>query len=163
MKAVVVYESFWGNTAGIARAVAEGLGPGVPALTTDEAVGDAIAGADLFVVGAPVLAFGLPAESVRKGLPDEKGAPSPADISHPSMRSWLDGLPKGAGRAVAFETRISWSPRGATSTIMKKLGRAGYTRLADDERFLVTGRFGPLKDGEIERARAWGARLASEM
>jgi flavodoxin len=28
MKAVVVYESLWGNTAAIARAIAEGIGPG---------------------------------------------------------------------------------------------------------------------------------------
>jgi hypothetical protein len=28
------------------------------------------------------------------------------------------------------------------------------------QKFVVTGRYGPLKDGEIERARQWGARLA---
>ena len=39
MKAVVVYESHWGNTAAVARAVAEGLGHGARALTTDEATG----------------------------------------------------------------------------------------------------------------------------
>jgi flavodoxin len=27
MKAIVVYESLWGNTAAIARAIAEGIGP----------------------------------------------------------------------------------------------------------------------------------------
>jgi hypothetical protein len=163
MKAIVVYESYWGNTAAIARAVAEGIGPDTPALDTDEATPEAIEGADLLVVGSPVLAFALPTEAVREGLPKEKDAPSVADISKPSLRAWLDGLPKGSGRAAAFETRISWSPRGATSTIMKKLRRAGYERLSDDERFLVTGRYGPLKEGEVERARAWGAELVAKV
>jgi len=27
MKAIVVYESYWGNTAAVARTIAEGLGP----------------------------------------------------------------------------------------------------------------------------------------
>ena len=32
MKAIVVYESLWGNTAAIARAIAEGIGPEARAL-----------------------------------------------------------------------------------------------------------------------------------
>ena len=39
MKAVVVYESHWGNTAEVARAIASGLGPETPVLGTDEATG----------------------------------------------------------------------------------------------------------------------------
>jgi flavodoxin len=35
MKALVVYESLWGNTAAIARAIAEGIGPDAQALATD--------------------------------------------------------------------------------------------------------------------------------
>ncbi len=34
MKAIVVYESLWGNTAAIARAIAEGIGSGARALST---------------------------------------------------------------------------------------------------------------------------------
>lgn len=47
MKAVLVYESLWGNTAAIARAVAKGIGPEPTALTTGEASAEAIAGANL--------------------------------------------------------------------------------------------------------------------
>jgi len=36
VKAVVVYESHWGNTAAVARAIAEGLGPEAQALSTAE-------------------------------------------------------------------------------------------------------------------------------
>jgi flavodoxin len=65
MKAIVVYESLWGNTAAIARAIAEGLGPEAQALSTAEASGAAIANADLVVAGAPVLAFKLPTDKLR--------------------------------------------------------------------------------------------------
>ncbi|MGE5590528.1 MAG: hypothetical protein ACM3ZA_07915 [Bacillota bacterium] len=41
MKAVVVYESHWGNTAAVARAIAAGMGPGAQALSTAEASGAA--------------------------------------------------------------------------------------------------------------------------
>ncbi|HEY5119653.1 MAG TPA: hypothetical protein VII90_09365, partial [Anaerolineales bacterium] len=60
MKAIVVYESLWGNTAAVARAIAEGLGSGAKALSTAEASAAALAGADLIVAGAPVLGFRVP-------------------------------------------------------------------------------------------------------
>lgn len=34
MKAVVVYESLWGNTKAVARVVADGTGPGTPTLAS---------------------------------------------------------------------------------------------------------------------------------
>ena len=42
MKAVVVYESLWGNTAQIARAVADGLGEGAVAMSTKDATPDVV-------------------------------------------------------------------------------------------------------------------------
>jgi flavorubredoxin len=160
MRAVVVYESHWGNTAAVARAIAEGIGPEATALNTDEAGTDALAGADLVVAGAPVIAFALPREGMREQI--AKGAekaPTPPDVSHPLLRAWLDGLRPGRGWGAAFETRIWWSPRGATGSIESKLKRAGYRLAAKGERFVVDGAYGPLKDGELERARAWGAQL----
>ena len=67
MKAVVVYESLWGNTAAVARAIAEGIGPEARALSTAEATGEAMTGVDLIVAGAPVLGFKLPTEKMRQG------------------------------------------------------------------------------------------------
>jgi flavorubredoxin len=160
VKAVVVYESHWGNTAAVARAIAEGLGPEARAMNTDEAVGSAVASTDLVVAGAPVVAFGLPREGMRKQIAGDVKAPTPPDVSHPLLRAWLDALPHGRGWGAAFETRIWWSPRGATGTIESKLARAGYRRVAKSERFVVAGAYGPLRDGELERARQWGAALA---
>lgn len=165
MKAIVVYESLWGNTAAVAKAIAEGIGPDVPAVPPDEAVGPLLEGVDLIVAGSPVLAFNLPTEQIRESIRKDPGpkAPQPADLSHPSLRSWLDELPSGTGRYAAFETRVRFSIRGATSTIAGKLQEAGYTRLAEDARFIVKGKYGPLRDGELDRARAWGAKLAGSM
>jgi hypothetical protein len=163
MKAVVVYESHWGNTEAVARAIAEGIGPDALVMHTDDATGPAVMGADLIVAGAPVMAFSLPREGMRSQIAGDVTAPTPPDVSHPLMRSWLDALPAGTGWAAAFETRIWWSPRGATGTIEAKLKRAGYARLAKPERFIVAGAYGPLRDGEIERARQWGASLAQAL
>ena len=164
MKAVVVYESLWGNTAAIARAIAEGLGSGVEALSTAQASGEAIEDADLIVAGAPVLGFTLPTDSMLSNLASNPGkAPTPPDLSGPSMRAWLDSLPEGSGRSAAFETRIRWSPGGATKGIERGLQRVGYSRIARRERFIVGGTYGPLREGEVERAREWGAQLARTM
>lgn len=163
MKALVVYESLWGNTAAIARAIADGIGPDARAVTTDEATREAVAEADLIVAGAPVLAFSLPTEDIRDKLAADPGkAPTPPDLSHPSMRSWLDALPEGHGRAAAFETRIWWSPRGATGAIDRGLQRAGYRRAAKSQKFVVEGAYGPLREGELDRARRWGMELARD-
>ena len=161
MKAFVVYESLWGNTAAIARAIAEGIGPDAEALTTDAARPETIAGADLIVAGAPVLGFALPTDQMRDSVVrSEADAPSPPDLSHPSLRSWLESLPRGHGQAAAFETRIWWSPRGATGDIERGLQRAGYPRAAKAQKFVVADKYGPLRKGELERARRWGKELA---
>jgi flavodoxin len=162
MKVVVVYESLWGNTAAIALAVAEGIGPEVTVLSTAEATPGALAGADLIVAGAPLLGFRVPndgmLQSIRRGR--EKVAP---DVSQPAMRTWLDGLPKGQGRSAAFETRIWWSPGSAAKAISSALEQLGYTPVGKPERFIVKGRYGPLREGELERAKAWGTELAQSL
>jgi flavorubredoxin len=107
MKTIVVYESHWGNTAAIARAIAAGIGPEAQAMSTAEATAAVVASADLIVAGSPLLGFALPTEGMLKSL--AAGAakdPTPPDLSHPGMRMWLDALPPGGGCAAAFETRI---------------------------------------------------------
>ena len=160
MKAVVVYESLWGNTAAIAKAIAEGIGPGARALSTAEADAAVTTSAALIVAGAPVQAFSLPSERMRKSISaDPKNAKNPPNLSHPLMRSWLTGLPKGKGKAAAFDTRFKWTHGGAAGKILKSLEQAGYQKAASPQKFLVTGTYGPLKEGELERARAWGGEL----
>ena len=162
MKTVVVYESQWGNTEAIARAIADGIGPDAVAMTTDLAVGDAIADADLIVAGAPVMALRLPTDDTLEKLGEDDTEPKP-DLSHPSMRDWLAGLPHRDGFGAAFETRLRWSPGGATGAIEKGLAAAGYRRLTPGRKFVVKGGHGPLREGELDAARAWGGELAHGM
>lgn len=161
MKAIVVYESHWGNTAAIARAIAAGIGAGAQALSTAEATPDVVAGADLLVAGAPLLGFSLPTAGMLKGLATPGQHKVPPDLAHPGMRAWLASLPRGAGRCASFETRIWWSPGSAAKTILNLLGERGYTPAAKPQKFIVKGSYGPLKEGELERAEAWGAALAA--
>jgi hypothetical protein len=161
MKAVVVYESHWGNTEAIARAIAAGFGPEADALTTDEASDARLEDADLVVAGAPLIAFGLPSDITRAGIAAESDkAPSPPDLSHQSMQTWLEKLPWGRGRSAVFETRFRWSPGGATGAIGRALETAGYRPVGKAHRFVVKGKYGPLRVGELELAREWGAELA---
>ena len=160
MNAIVVYESLWGNTAAIARAIAEGIGAGAQALSTAEATAAVVADADLIVAGAPVHAFSLPTEQSRRNAGGNTGKTPAPDLSHPSMRSWLSALTAAQGHYAAFETAFRWSPSGAKGAIERGLEKAGYHRAAKAQRFLVTGGSGPLRAGEVERARAWGAELA---
>jgi hypothetical protein len=164
MKAIVVYESIWGNTAAVAKAIAEGIGPGAKAISTAEANPAALAGADLLIVGAPVLGFGMPRDGMLASIATNqvRYKKSP-DLTQPAMNTWIGKLPSGTGRSAAFETRIWWSPGGATGGIEKGLARAGYPRLAKARRFIVEGAEGPLRSGELENAKAWGAELARAM
>jgi hypothetical protein len=163
MRAFVVYESLWGNTAAVARAIAEGMGPDVHALSTAEATGEAVACVDLVVAGAPVFAFHLSSDKSREDIrrnPPKGPAP---DLSHPSLRSWLAALPSGRGRSAAFDTQVKGPFGKGAPTIAEALEGKGYARLADPIGFVVKGKTGPLRDGELERARAWGADLARLM
>jgi flavodoxin len=162
MNAIVVYESLWGNTAAIARAIADGVGSGALALSTAQATPELVAEADLIVAGAPLLGFGLPTNDMRASIgKSSPGAPTPPDLSNPSMRDWIASLPSSSARCASFETRIWWSPGSAAKSIAKLLEGQGMRPADEPQRFIVTGRYGPLKDGELERAKQWGARLAS--
>lgn len=172
MKAIVVYESLWGSTAAVARAIAEGIGPEAGAMSTAEATLEVITGADLIVAGAPVHSLNLPSEQTREWARVGSLGPggAPADLSHPMMRTWLASLPKGSARVAAFDTRVkSWYGWGAASKIFAALRLAGYSPLARPRGFYVTGHpvlprtNGVLADGEAERARQWGAELARAM
>ena len=94
-----------------------------------------------------------------KGEPTHELEP---DAEGPGLREWFDGLQKiGDGKkAAAFDTRLG-SPMagGAAHGIARRLRRHGYDLVTDPEGFVVDDAHGPLRDGEIERAKQWGAQL----
>jgi hypothetical protein len=50
----------------------------------------------------------------------------------------------------------------AAPRIAKALVAKGYTLVGEPKGFIVTGKEGPLADGELDRARNWGADLARQ-
>ena len=168
MNALVVYESIYGNTRAIAEAVADGLG-GASVASVATAPGD-LENLDLLVVGGPTHMHGLATtrsrEIAAEGAHEDKGTHVEPDATDgPGLRGWLAELPDGQGaRAATFDTRLdksAWVTGLASRGIAKRLRRDGYDVVAT-ESFLVEDGEGPLEDGELDRARAWGAQLAAK-
>jgi flavodoxin len=165
-RALVVYESVFGNARAIAHAVAEGLSAAVPAEVVAAAGAPAELGADvvLLVVGGPTHAFGMPRPATRESAVDQYGA----DIAdtRTGLHEWLDGARATGGiAAAAFDTRGSGHPvlarlDHAARTEEKLLRSGGATNAPPAEHFTVADPEGPLVEGEEDRAREWGRSLA---
>lgn len=169
-RALIVYESVFGDARTIALAIADGLSPScdvdvLDAATAPEEVGPDV---DLLVVGGPNHGFSMPRPSTRQGAVEQYGAEI-EDTSR-GLHEWLDAV-RVLGddvRAAAFDTR-SDHPRllvkmdHASRTEEKLLRGLGMSILAPAEHFAVTDATGPLAEGEEERARAWGAALAQAL
>jgi flavodoxin len=170
MGAIVVYESVYGNTREVAEAIAEGLGD-ARALAVHEAPDD-VHGYELTVVGGPTHVHGMATASSRRAAVDalrEDGDVQriePGATEEPGLRAWLRDLPEGPDvRAAAFDTRLdksAWLTGAASRGIAKRLRHRGYD-VIDTASFLVEESEGPLAEGELERAREWGSKLASLM
>jgi hypothetical protein len=167
MRALVVVESVFGNTRRIALEVAHGLarGLGESGQVRIADVGDppeVVAGIDLLVVGGPTHAFAMTRMSTRRSAAEQLGGG--AQPAETGLREWLAALgqaPTGA-RAAAFDTRMDRPrlPGSAAAGAARRLRRLGYDLVARPETFRVTGTQGPLIEGELERARAWGIDVA---
>ncbi|PRX43435.1 flavodoxin [Prauserella shujinwangii] len=163
-RALVVFESMFGNTQTIAKAVAAGL-TGRFDVELVEA-GDAPAAVPddvrLVVVGGPTHAFGMSRPSTREDA--ARQATEGLVSAGRGIREWLAGvrLPRGIG-AAAFTTKVHRPalPGSAASKAARLLRRHGARLVAPAESFSVTGTRGPLLDGEAERARRWAERLAA--
>ena len=166
MKALVVYESMFGSTEAIARAIADGLAgqASVEVVNVDDAP-DNLDGVDLLVVGGPTHVHGMSRASTRQSA--EQQATEPVH-SHTGIRDWLGSLPPApAGlRAVAFDTRIDkprWLVGSAAHGARKLLHQHGYPVLAEPESFFVIGSGEEgLAAGEQDRARTWAQSLPAK-
>jgi hypothetical protein len=175
MHVAVVYESLYGNTHEVAGAIARGIADARPDATVDVVrVGEAdlqrLSGTDLLIVGGPTHIRGMTTGLSRHmGVVGEaKKEPAQAHelepgAAGPGVRDWLHDLPKAVtGRmAAAFDTRIDARlAGGASNGIAQRLRRHGYDVVAEPEGFHVQDDGeGPLKDGELDRARAWAAEI----
>lgn len=174
MDVVVVYESLFGNTRLVAEAIADGIRVADPAARVSVTRTDAtklseVEDACLLVVGGPThmrrmssprsRQQGLQAE--RKARDQQNREPEAGAVG-PGLREWLQALPPArlGALAAAFDTRVESRLAGSASRpASRQLRRRGFGLAGKPEGFIVTGSQGPLRQGELDRARAWGATL----
>jgi len=164
MTVLVIYESMYGNTETIARAIADAFGPqaGVRLFEVSEAPVELADDVDLVVVGAPTHAHGLSRPRSRADAAKEK----PVISAAAGAREWVAAV-RSPGRRLAvatFDTRFDkprWLTGSAAVSIGKLLRRRGFTMQRPPQSFFVEHTLGPLRDGEPDRARAWADTLAT--
>jgi len=169
MRALVVYESMYGNTHAIAIDIAAGLGATheVTLLPVAQASRQILAGADLVVAGGPTHMHGITSATSRRLAADAarkegSGLTMDPDADGPGIREWLDDLAAGHALAAAFDTRLSGSTLltgHASAGIARSLKRHGYRLLAPPQSFLVSKQ-NTLLANEEARAYSWGTLLA---
>lgn len=167
LKALVVYESMFGNTEQVARAVADGLAEhlDVQLIEVGQAPAPIFDLLDLVVVGGPTHAFSMSRPRTREDA-GRQGA-SHGDAST-GIREWLTQLHPGLHSELiaTFDTRVEkvrHLPGSAARAAGKVLKKLGYTPVVRAESFYVIDVGGPLAVGEIARARAWGEQLGAEV
>ena len=173
MRALVVYESMYGNTHAVAVSIAAGLSTrhDVTLVPVTRATPELVAAADLLVVGGPTHLHRMStAASGRWAADAARKQASPLtmdpDADGPGVRGWLEAVGSLSGRntlAVAFDTRLGGVPLftgRASRGISRLLAGHGCRMLAAPESFLVSKR-DTLRDGEADRARAWGAMIGA--
>lgn len=148
MKALVIYDSLYGNTEKIAQAIGDALAGEVTVVRVGDVNASELRSFDLLIVGSPV----------------HGGRATPA------IDAFLKQLPAHSleGKSVAaFDTRFESEDRGiglrilmsviryAAERIAKDLTKKGGRLVAEPEGFIVEQKEGPLKQGELERASQW--------
>jgi len=144
MKILIVYDSTYGNTEEIARAIGEAITGEVKVLRVGEA--DPSETFDLLIVGSPTHG-GRPTQAIQdftKRVPALNSAP-----------------------VAAFDTRLSTGLVKifgyAAGRIGKTLEKKGGTLVKPPEAFFVKGTKGPLREGELERAASWAGEIAESI
>ncbi len=172
MRAVVVYESMYGNTHLIADAIGVGLSTAfdVRVLPVSQARPEVVANADLIVVGGPTHIHGMSRASTRKAA--VRAADQPVgglkvepDALGPGLREWFGWLGRYPVRAAAFDTRMHGPATltgRAAKGIARRLREHGFDVVTEPGSFLVT-RQDRLEPQEQDRARDWGAKLATSI
>jgi len=157
MKALLVYDSFFGNTERIAQSIGNALGPpeDVGILRVGNVRPEQLTGLKLMIVGSPTRAF----------------RPSPA------VTNFLKSIPKNGLKGVkvaAFDTRMTEEEINSAVFILRilvnifgyaarpisdRLVKKGGQLIVPPEGFFVHGTEGPLKEGELERASNWAMQI----
>ena len=143
MKVLVVYDTQFGNTEKVAKAITAALGTKdeVKLAKVDMVKPEDMKELDILIVGSPIHAWG-PTKAMKSFMKNLK----------PEI---LSGV-----RAAAFDTGYPSRMAGSAATrIEKALGKAGCSIVVPAIKFAVTGNKGPLADGELDKAVAWAKEI----
>ena len=156
MKALVVYDSEFGNTEIIARAIGEVLGPEekVVVRRVSDVQPVAVKGLEMLVVGSPTQQFRptRATSSFLKSIP--KNGLQGIKVAAFDTRLTIEEIEETA--ILAFSVRILGY---AAKPIGDALKKKGGDQVLPPEGFLVQGIKGPLVEGELERAQAWAKEI----
>lgn len=156
MKSLIVIETCFGNTEQIAHAIADGLrsrGAETEIIRASEKTHPKKI--DLLLVGSPTHSMGLPKVATRQQARVKGGNPGDSGVAE-----WLASLPNLNGQRVAAFATVTggFFSGSASKAIEKHLRKLGATIVARED-FTVRGTEGPLVNGELDRAKAWGTSL----
>jgi hypothetical protein len=169
MRALVVFESMFGNTEKVAGAVAHGL----QLAEVDTGLVEVSSAPvrlphdlDLLVVGGPTHAFSMSRASTRADAVRQGAAPERATVG---LREWLERVELEADdrpQLATFDTRVTkvrWLPQAAGPAAARAGRHRGLRVAAKPVGFLVDDLKGPLLDEELARAVAWGRTLGAAL
>ncbi|MGI5827758.1 MAG: flavodoxin family protein [Patescibacteria group bacterium] len=152
MKTLIIYDSRFGNTEKVANAIAKGIGK--PGEVTVSKIGKEnfsdLKAINLLIIGSPTYG-GRPTQPVQ------------------NLLNKISGNELKDKNVAAFDTRAEADSFGL-KLLIKVLGFAaprialilkgkGGNLVATPEGFIVEGKEGPLKEGELKRAEEWGRKI----
>ncbi len=140
MKALVVYDSTYGNTKKIAKILASEIGDGSKELFVDDFDLKILNHFDLLIVGSPIQGW----------RPTAK------------IHDFLEKLKKDDlkdKKVAAFDTRMNvWYSGDAVKKIVKYFLKI-KARVVSSEFFIVSDKEGPIKKEELEKVKSWAKDL----
>lgn len=141
---IVAYDSVYGNTEKVAKAIASALPADTKVAKADQVDADTLAQTTILVIGSPTHG-GRPTEAIKDLL-----GRIPEDVA------------KGM-KAAAFDTRVPGRFAKifgyAADRTARDLTSKGVVMVVPPEPFFVTGKEGPLQEGELRRAADWARGL----
>jgi flavodoxin I len=160
MKAMVVYDSAFGNTEKVAQAIGQALGPEqeVKTVRVGNVKPEQLSGLTLLVVGSPTQKFS-PLGTITGFL---KGIPHNG-LQEVKVAAFDTRIPESKVneiRILAFFVRIFGY---AAKPIADRLVKKGGDLAVPPEGFYVADTEGPLLDGELERAADWARQIGARL
>lgn len=159
MKALVIYDSQYGNTEKIARAIGQALSAGgeTAVFHAGQVTAGALEGRDLIVVGSPTQAF-----HATKPIDELLQGHALQGIRAAAFDTRFD-MAEVDSRVLRMAVKLAGENAYAAPRIAAQLEKDGATLVVPAEGFIVTDTEGPLREGELERAAEWAGQILAAL